>query len=127
MGAALQRSHPDDRTGRVSADRYEGELMDWVNLPIAQGGFAVIVFGVMVSVISGRLVPRSWVDEIRKGDQLTIERQQEEIREWRTAFITAEKANRELRSHIPDMTETAPGARDLVKAEAGQDAEPRTG
>lgn len=97
--------------------------MDWVNLPIAQGGFAVIVFGVMVSVISGRLIPRSWVDEIRKGDQLTIERQQEEIREWRMAFITAERANRELHSHISELTETARVTRDLIRAVAGKGAD----
>lgn len=80
--------------------------MEWINLPIAQGGFAVLVFGFIVAIFTGRLLPRWWVTQLREADQKTIERQAEEIREWRDAYRTSDQANRVLVAHVSELIET---------------------
>lgn len=80
--------------------------VEWINIPIVQGGFATLVVGVLVAVFTGRLLPRWWVTQLRESDQKTIERQREEIKEWRDAFRTSDQANRVLITHVGELMET---------------------
>jgi hypothetical protein len=90
--------------------------VEWVNLPIAQGGLATVVLGMIVAIVTGRLLPRWWVEQLRQADRLTIERQAEEIREWRSAFIASEKTNRELTHHVRELIETGKVTEQLIRS-----------
>ena len=80
--------------------------MDWINLPFVQGGAVVVLLATIWLIFIGKLVPKKHVDELREGDRLTIERQREEIHEWRTAWIAADLAKRELASQVGELSET---------------------
>lgn len=81
--------------------------MDWVQLLLgaATGGVGVGAF--LTAILTGRLLPRSWVNDLRSEDRLTIKRQEKEIQEWRTAWITETAIKRELVSHVGDLTVTS--------------------
>lgn len=81
-------------------------MAEWINLPFVQGGAVLIVLAGIWLIFTGRLVPRGTVDALREGDRLTIERQRQEITEWRTAWIAADLAKRELASQVGELAET---------------------
>lgn len=80
--------------------------MEWIGLPFVQGGFMLVVIAFVLAMLTGRLLPKSYVADLREGDRLTIERQREEISEWRTAWIASDLSKRELVSHVGDLMET---------------------
>jgi hypothetical protein len=80
--------------------------VEWINLPIVQGGAVALLAGVLVAIITGRLIPRWQVEELRESDQATITRQREEIREWKDALAASEAANRVLLEHSRELMET---------------------
>lgn len=95
--------------------------MEWVGLPIVQGGFMVVtIFGVLM-MFTGRLLPRSYVETLREGDKMTIERQREEIKEWRTAWIAADLAKRELASQVGELAETGKITVQLLQSVTSKD------
>lgn len=81
--------------------------MEWINLPFVQGGAVVIVLATLWLIITGKLMPKTYVDSLREGDRLTITRQQQEINDWRTAWIAADLAKRELASQVGELSETS--------------------
>ncbi len=90
--------------------------MQWVSLPFVQlgaVGLLVIVFGL---VVTGRLMPRWIVRELRKQDALTIKRQEDEIKEWRTAWIAENLTKRELALHVGELMESGKVTQDLIKS-----------
>lgn len=93
--------------------------MEWINLPFVQGGALVVVLGVIWLMIIGKILPKSHVDALREGDKMTIARQQEEIKEWRTAWIAADLAKRELASQVGELTETGRVTVELLRQVAG--------
>lgn len=93
--------------------------MEWINLPFVQGGAVVIVLAGIWLIITGKLVPKSHVDSLRENDRLTITRQQEEIAEWRRAWIAADRTKRELASHVSDLMETGKVTEQLLTKIAG--------
>jgi hypothetical protein len=87
--------------------RSEREIeVEWINLPFVQGGAVVVLLAGIWLIMTGRLVPRGTVDSLREGDKMTIERQREEITEWRTAWIAADLAKRELSRQVGELAET---------------------
>lgn len=89
--------------------------MDWINLPFIQGGALTVLFGAVWAVITGRLVPRHQVAEMREGDKLTIKRQEEEIKEWRTAWIAETMIKRELVTQVNDLMASGKATGELIK------------
>lgn len=80
--------------------------MEWVNLPFVQGGAVVVLLATIWLIFVGKLVPARHVEELREGDKLTIERQREEISEWRQAWLASDRSKRELASHVSDLMES---------------------
>jgi hypothetical protein len=80
--------------------------MDWAQIITGGlvGGAGVSAF--VTAILTGRLLPKKWVDDLRAEDRLTIKRQQEEITEWRTAWIAESMIKRELVTHVMDLMET---------------------
>lgn len=93
--------------------------MEWINLPFVQGGAVVVLLAGIWLIFTGRLVPKSHHDALRENDRLTITRQQEEIKEWRTAWIAADLAKRELASQVAELTETGKVTVELLRQVAG--------
>lgn len=89
--------------------------MEWINLPFVQGGAVVLVLAGVWAIFTGRLIPKSHVEALRETDKLTITRQQEEIKEWRTAWIAADLAKRELASQVGELTETGKVTVELLR------------
>jgi len=76
----------------------------------------LVVIAFVLAMLSGRLLPRSYVQALRKGDELTVERQREEIKEWRTAWIAADLAKRELANQVGELAETGKITVQLLRA-----------
>jgi len=95
--------------------------MEWIGLPWVQGGFLMVVIAFVLAMLTGRLLPRSYVETLREGDRLTIERQREEITEWRTAWIAADLAKRELASQVGELSQTGKITVQLLQSIAGRD------
>lgn len=95
--------------------------MEWIGLPIVQGGFMVVTIFVILMMITGRLLPRSYVADLREGDKVTIERQREEIVEWRRAWIAADLAKRELANQVSELTETGKITVQLLQSVTAKD------
>ncbi len=93
--------------------------MDWINLPFVQGGAVVVLLAGIWLIFTGRMYPKSYVDNLREGDRLTIERQREEIAEWRRAWIAADRTKRELVSQVSDLMETGKVTEQLLTKIAG--------
>lgn len=91
-------------------------MTEWLNLPIVQGGAVTLLAGVLIAVFTGRLVPRWQVTQLRSGDQKTIDRLTAEVGEWRSAYRSADLANRELILHSQDLMETGRITRQLFAA-----------
>lgn len=89
--------------------------MEWINAPITQGGAVALLVGVFIMVMTGRLIPRWVVDRWREQDRLTIERQQSEIKEWRTAWIAENLTKRELALHVGELMESGKVTQELIK------------
>lgn len=81
----------------------------------------MIVVVTIMAVFTGRLLPKSHVDALREGDKMTIERQQEEIHEWRTAWIAADLAKQELARQVGELTETGKVTVQLLQSIATKD------
>lgn len=96
--------------------------MEWISLPFVQGGFMLVVIAGVLAILTGRLMPRSYVEDLREGDRLTIERQREEINEWRTAWIAADLSKRELATHVVDLMETGKVTAEALKTIAKDNA-----
>lgn len=80
--------------------------MEWINLPWIQGGAVVVVLAGCWLIVIGKLVPLRHVEALREGDKLLIERQRDEIAEWRQAWLMSDRAKRELVSHVSDLMES---------------------
>lgn len=93
--------------------------MEWISLPFVQGGAVVVLLAGIWMIFTGRLITRSHHAELRENDQMTIKRQQEEIHEWRTAWIAADLAKRELASQVGELTETGKVTVELLRSVAG--------
>jgi hypothetical protein len=106
VGTAGVERDGDVHPRELDADLNQDLLMEWVGLPFVQGGFMLVVIAFVLAMLTGRLLPKSYVEDLREGDKLTIERQREEITEWRTAWIAADLSKRELVSHMGDLMET---------------------
>jgi hypothetical protein len=74
--------------------------VELIQLPIVQGGAAIVLLGVVWAVITGRLIPRGTVNSLREEDRLTIARQDAEIKEWRTAWIAGSQVQHEIVSQV---------------------------
>lgn len=90
-------------------------MAEWINLPFVQGGALTMLFGCIWAVVTGRLVPRKQVEEMRAGDRLTIKRQEEEIKEWRTAWIAESMIKRELVTHVNDLMASGKATEKLIR------------
>ncbi len=90
--------------------------MEWIELPAVQGGLAVVVIGVLIAVFTGRLLPRWWVEQLRESDRATIERQREEIDEWKGACSLNAQTTRELATHTRDLLETSRVTEQLLRS-----------
>lgn len=93
--------------------------MEWINLPFVQGGALVVLLAAIWLIFTGKLIPKSHLDSLRENDRLTITHQQEEIAEWRRAWIAADQTKRELASHVHDLMETGKVTEQLLTKIAG--------
>ena len=90
--------------------------MEWMNIPLVQGGVWTLLGGALIAVFTGRLLPRWYVTQLRESDRSTIERQREEIKEWRDAAHASELANRELMEQVQELMETGRLANQLFRS-----------
>lgn len=81
----------------------------------------VVVIAFVLAMLTGRLMPRSYVADLREGDKMTIERQREEINEWRTAWIAADLAKRELANQVGELAETGKITVQLLQSVTAKD------
>jgi len=72
--------------------------VDWVQLPISQLGAIGVLFGVLWLVFTGRLVPRSTLDDARVAEA------NQDAEEWRRLYVSECEAH-ELtrRAHAEEM------------------------
>lgn len=89
--------------------------MEWINAPVTQWGAVGLLVVVFFMVVTGRLIPRWIVNSWREQDRLTIERQQAEIKEWRTAWIAENLTKRELALHVGELMESSKTTQELIK------------
>lgn len=94
--------------------------MEWMNLPLVQGGVWTLLGGALVAIFTGRLLPRWYVTQLRESDRETIKRQREEIKEWRDTANTREMANREMFGQVQELMETGRLAQHLFQSAASK-------
>ena len=80
--------------------------MDWIQPWIGAVGPVGLVSIFVIAILTGRLLPKGYVEDLRAEDLKTIERQSEEIREWRTAWMAEKMISRELVSHVDALMES---------------------
>lgn len=78
--------------------------MDWVQLPISQLGAIGVLFGVLWLVFTGRLVPRSTLDDARADRDARVAEANQDAEEWRRLYVSECEAH-ELtrRAHAEEM------------------------
>lgn len=80
--------------------------MDWIPT-VVEGSAATILLAAVWAIFTGRLIPKSMVDSLREIDRTTIDRQQQEIAEWRQAWIVESQTKRELASQVGELMKPA--------------------
>jgi len=80
--------------------------MDWLQPWVGSVGAGGLVTIFVIAILSGRLIPKGYVDDLRAEDRKTIERQAEEIKEWRTAWMAEKLISQELVGHVNELMES---------------------
>ncbi|MER7500433.1 hypothetical protein AB0L05_27625 [Nonomuraea pusilla] len=89
--------------------------MEWAQLPVVQLGALGVLLGVLWMIFSGRLVPRSTVEDVRADRDARVAEAAQDAEEWR-ALYAGEREAHELtrRAHAEEiraaLTASAEGA-----------------
>lgn len=79
-------------------------------------GFATLLSLAIWSIITGRLVPRSTVDDIRADRDSQLASKEAEKQEWREAYLLTDAALGELVAQNQKLLESAETSNHLLKA-----------
>lgn len=94
--------------------------MTVVGLTWVQGGaIAVLVMWAgycLVAILTGRLLPRANLVDLRADQARHEERLYQEIADWRQAYQDAEKAREALTEQVRDLKEVAHTQLDLIRS-----------
>ncbi|GAA2308734.1 hypothetical protein GCM10010149_68570 [Nonomuraea roseoviolacea subsp. roseoviolacea] len=61
--------------------------MEWAQIPIVQGGAVVVLFAVLWLVFTGRLVPRSTLDDVRADWDARVAEAAEDPEAWKQLYV----------------------------------------
>lgn len=61
--------------------------MEWAQLPIVQLGAVGVLLGVLWLVFSGRLVPRSTLDDVRTDRDARVAEANDDATDWRDLYV----------------------------------------
>lgn len=67
--------------------------MDFAQLPIVQGGAVVVLLAVMWLIYTGRLVPRSTLDDVRTDRDARVAEANADAEEWRRLWQLEHEAH----------------------------------
>lgn len=62
--------------------------MEWAQLPIVQLGALGVLLGVVWLIITGRVVPRSTLDDARADRDARVAEAAEDAEQWRALFVS---------------------------------------
>ncbi|MCC5574464.1 hypothetical protein IMZ11_02260 [Microtetraspora sp. AC03309] len=94
--------------------------MDFVQLPIIQGGALAVLLAACWLVYSGRLVPRSVMDDLRKDRDARVAEIQAEVAEYKAAWLASEQARHEQDGQMRELMELARTTDQAIRALAGR-------
>lgn len=86
----------------------------------AQGGALAVLVGwagsCLVAILTGRLVPRSTLTDVRSDAQRHEERLHVEISDWRAAYLDSEKAREAQTEQVRQLTEVSRTVEQLIRS-----------
>lgn len=71
--------------------------MEWAQLPIVQLGALGVLLGVVWLIITGRVVPRSTLDDARTDRDARVAEANEDAEEWRSLYVSETQAHETTR------------------------------
>ncbi|MFF4617347.1 hypothetical protein [Nonomuraea jabiensis] len=97
--------------------------MEWAQLPIVQPGALGVLLGVVWLIITGRVVPRSTLDDARADRDARVAEADQDATDWRALYVSECEAHEltrrahaeEIRAALLASTEGAQVAAALLK------------
>lgn len=95
-------------------------------LPLAGGGAVAILSVFIYAILSGRLVPRSAVDDVRADRDARLAEVRRESDDWRSAWQASQETNKVLADQNKELLELSRTTHQLIKALPGPPAAKET-
>lgn len=86
-------------------------------------GFAGLLSLAVFLILTGKLVPKSTVDEIRRDRDVALAASAEEKAEWREVALTEQATTRELNGQLGSLLEYARTTEHVLRSIQGHDRE----
>lgn len=93
--------------------------MPWDNIPtewVPGGGFVSLALAGFWFVLTGKLVPRQTLQDVRADRDARIEELKAERESWKEAFFTSEQARALTESQIDKLLETSRTTEALIRS-----------
>jgi hypothetical protein len=88
-------------------------------LPIAGGAASLIVIAFIHAILSGRLVPRSALEDVRADRDARLAERQKESDDWRSAWEVTQTANGILAAQVSELLELSRTTNQFIQALPG--------
>lgn len=89
---------------------------DLFDLPTLQISAGALVFLVVVLILTGRLVPRRELDDLREDRDARVEAAERQAQIWQSAYAAAVQSRRTSEGHVSQLMETARVTKDVLEA-----------
>lgn len=90
--------------------------MTLFGLPEFQISAGVLLALVVLMVLTGRLVPRRQLEDLREDRDARLEAAERQIRTWMAAYDAAVQSRRTAEEHVTELMEAARAAQDIIRA-----------
>lgn len=90
--------------------------MTLFGLPEFQISAGVLLALVVVLVLTGRLVPRRQLEDLREDRDARLAAADRQVETWKAAYEAAVQSRRTAEDHVTQLMETARAAQDLIRA-----------
>jgi hypothetical protein len=94
-------------------------------LPLAGGISTAILAAVVWAIFTGRLTPRSTVEDVRSDRDARLTEIRREADDWRSAWQASQETNRILADQVRELLELGRTTNQLIKALPGPVVLPR--